>query len=478
MRRVKQSGIPWKWMIIPALILAAVMPPHARAAEEPAPPPAAAALEPLTLEQAVATGLALNPRVREADANLRAAQATVTRAEAARSVTADVQVTNTHVSNVPELFFPVPAPPPQFLTFEKIEVTRAQQTTGTVTIAQPLYTGGQIPAAIRQTRAGESASSQQLRRTVQSVANDVKQAYYAVLLGADLVRVAQEALDAAREHLRVAQAHFDAGTAPRFDVLRAETRVAQSEQQLIQARNGLDLARAALDNTMGVPQGREYDLTTSFAAPGAPAPPLEELLEQADAARSEIGQVRAQVAASGAAADLARSERHPTLGIAAIYNRVLDATAFQVSNWTFALQAQLTIFNGEQTSAAVAQARRQQDSARALLEQVRQGIALEVRQAFLNISSARERIAAAAKGVEQAEEAYRIAIVRYNAGVSISVEVIDAQVALSAARTDYSRAVYDHNVALAQLEYAVGAWEPAQEQRASKPVPQTEKSSS
>ncbi|UCH33058.1 MAG: TolC family protein, partial [Armatimonadota bacterium] len=238
----------------------------------------------------------------------------------------------------------------------------------------------------------------------------------------------------------------------------------------IQARNGLDLSRAALNNAMGVPQDREYDLATSFVKPLAEVDDLAALVAQAEQARPETRQVEAQIAAAGAAADLARSAKHPTLGVGWVYNRVLDMSAFQVSNWTLALQAAITIFDGKQTSAAVARARREQDSARALLEQLRQGIALEVRQAYLSLGSARERIAAAAKGVEQAEEAYRIATVRYDAGVSISVEVIDAEVALSSARNQYAHAVYDYNVGLAQLEYAVGATQPGEQQSAAAPI--------
>jgi len=439
-------------------------------ATTPAPPTAPA----LSLEQAVSNGLQYNPTVAEAYQNLNASRALVLQARSARSVTAKLQVVHSRVSEVPSITLPVPAPPPQLISFETVQFGRLQNTQGTLTIAKPLYTGGKIEAAVRQSRAGEMATDEQLRRTYQTVVERVKGAYYAVLVAADLVKVAQEAAAASREHLRVAQAHFDAGTAPRFDMLRAEAQVAQSEQTVIQTRNGLNLARAALDNAMGLPQGQEYNLTTVFASPQGEAAPLQTLIDQAEKARPEVTQIEAQIEAAAGAIALARSEKRPTLGVAWVYTRVLDTSVFQITSWTLGLQADLTIFNGKQTIAAVAHARSQQESARALLDQVRQGIALQVRQSYLDLNSARERIAAAAKGVTQAEEAFRIAQVRYTAGVSISVEVLDAQAALTVARVSYARAVYDYNVALAQLEFATGAWQPT-ELPAPQPLPAAEK---
>ncbi|UCH35015.1 MAG: TolC family protein, partial [Armatimonadota bacterium] len=205
--------------------------PYPASAEETA---AAQAPESLTLDDAIATALELNPRLHEAEQNLRAARATVVQARAGKSLTANLEVVRTHVSDVAEFVLPVPAPPPEYISFEQVTFGRKDQTQGTLTVAKPLYTGGAVPAAVRQASAGVSAQSEQLTRVRQSVVNDVKQAYYGVLLAADLVRVAEQTVDAAGEYVRLAQAIFDAGTAPRFDVLRAETRLAESEQLLIQ----------------------------------------------------------------------------------------------------------------------------------------------------------------------------------------------------------------------------------------------------
>jgi len=419
---------------------------------------AAPAPEPLSLEQAVTTALTLSPLLYQAEQELLAARDGVTQARAAGSVTAEIGVTQTRVSEVSTLTLAVPAPPPDYVTFQTVSLGSKDNTTGTLTVAKPLYTGGRIPAAARQARAGADATLAGLQRTRQTVTNDVQRAYYGALVAADFVAVAEGALTSAREHLRVAQARQDAGVAPRFDVLRAKARGAQSEQALIQARNGLNLARAALNHAMGVGQDREFVLTTPLAEPTDTAGlDLTALVSRARETRPEIHQTQALIEAAGAGVSLARSAKHPTLGVAWMYSRPLETSAFQVSNWTLALTAGLNIFDGRQTSAAVSRARHERERARGLLEQVRQGIALQVRQAYLDLDSARERITAATAGVTEAEEAHRVAGLRYEAGVGISVEVIDAEVAVASAGNDYARAVYDYNVAAAQLEYAVGA---------------------
>lgn len=95
-------------------------------------------------------------------------------------------------------------------------------------------------------------------------------------------------------------------------------------------------------------------------------------------------------------------------------------------------------------------------SAEETLQQVRESVALEVKQDYLNILSAKEKIRATEAAVDEAEEAYKIATVRYKSGVGINLDVLDAQYNLNSARTNYITALYDYNVGLATLEKALG----------------------
>ena len=88
--------------------------------------------------------------------------------------------------------------------------------------------------------------------------------------------------------------------------------------------------------------------------------------------------------------------------------------------------------------------------------QAREKVELEIRQDYLSVFAAKEQIRAAEATVEQAEEAYKIATIRYQSGVGINLDVLDAQLALSQAKTNYVTALYDYNIGLATLEHAMG----------------------
>ena len=108
------------------------------------------------------------------------------------------------------------------------------------------------------------------------------------------------------------------------------------------------------------------------------------------------------------------------------------------------------------TDAQIKSANAAVKSAKESLEQIRESVALEVRQDYLNILAAKEKIRATEAAVAEAEEAYKIATVRYKSGVGINLDVLDAQYNLNAARTNYITAMYDYNVGLATLEKALG----------------------
>ena len=90
------------------------------------------------------------------------------------------------------------------------------------------------------------------------------------------------------------------------------------------------------------------------------------------------------------------------------------------------------------------------------LLKARESIELEVRQNYLNVFAAKEQIRATEAAVQQAEEAYKIATVRYTSGVGINLDVLDAQLLLNQARTNYITALYDYNIGIATLEKAMG----------------------
>jgi outer membrane protein TolC len=278
-----------------------------------------------------------------------------------------------------------------------------------------------------------------------------------VLKAQELREVARQSVAQAQEHRRLAQVNVEAGTAAPFDVVRADVEVANAEEGRLQAENGVELAKAALNTALGrdpntpvevVPVQREV----------APAPEPEPILKEALASRPELAGLEQNVAIAQEGAKIARGGRQPNVILDANYNQQ-TATAFSEDfSWNASVVVSMPLWDGGLARAQEAESKQQVKQLRQTYEQVRQGIALEVKQSLLSIEEARQRIATAETAVTQAEESLRIARVRYEAGVSPNVELTDAETALTLARTNRVNATYDYALALARLDKARGAY--------------------
>jgi outer membrane protein TolC len=120
------------------------------------------------------------------------------------------------------------------------------------------------------------------------------------------------------------------------------------------------------------------------------------------------------------------------------------------------LAVSLNVFDSGLTRAKINEAQMDVDKAREQARQTKDGIALEVRQAYLNMKEAEKRIDTSGVAVTKAEEDFKIAQIRYSAGVGTNLDVIDAQVALTQAKTNYVQSLYDYNTSRANLNKAMG----------------------
>jgi outer membrane protein TolC len=341
----------------------------------------------------------------------------------------------------------------------------------------------------------------------------VYNAYYGVLRADAYVGVQQEAIAAAQEQLRVADAQYRAGTLAEFDVLRAAVQVENLRQQLVTAVKNTSLARAQLLNAIGIDPNTSVNVeavplpspppvppivpTPSALAEGT-APPtltptatadlgepsvlptdipldLPTALAEAYDARPEVQNAANAVRTAERNVDLARRGKRPDVSLNGQYLFTPDVAGFSANKKSWSLNAQLNIpiFDGGLTRARVDESKSDVEAARNALEQSRQAVGLEVRTALLNLQEANRNRQTAAANVVQAREALRIAQVRFQAGVSTTVEVTDAQSALTQAQNNQVNADYDYLGAEAQLRRALGRMVPSETRTAveTKPGP-------
>jgi outer membrane protein TolC len=128
----------------------------------------------------------------------------------------------------------------------------------------------------------------------------------------------------------------------------------------------------------------------------------------------------------------------------------------RVSGWTAGVQAQWNIFDGRATAGRVIQARSQLEQAKLSQSATTLAIEVQVRQAYSSLIEAWELVQASGKTVEQAQEALRLANVRYGAGTATQLDVLSSQVYLIQAQLNQLQANYGYHVSLATMRQAIG----------------------
>jgi len=318
---------------------------------------------------------------------------------------------------------------------------------------------GIIRTAIRAADLTLTVSELEFERTRNDTILQVVQAYQGVARAEEFVRVADEALRNAQERLRLIRAQVEAGVAAQFDLLRAETAVAQAEQAVLNARNQRELAAAALNNLLGRDLNTPVQVAKPERLPELQLPPLETLTQQAFQNRPELIAAQRGIELAQVGITSARRSLLPNIVLTGQADFNLNTSVFNPRRETYTGVAVLSvpIWDGGIARAREAQARDDLEIAQLRLKQAQEGIALEVRQAYLNLQDAQKRLEVARKGLEQATEALRLARVRFEAGVSPQLEISDAELAFTQAQTNLVNAQFDYLDAYAALLRAIGA---------------------
>lgn len=322
------------------------------------------------------------------------------------------------------------------------------------TLRQLVFSWGKVSAGIQAAEAALRQSRDELGSTERSVKIQVHDAFYELLLSQRLVEVAEERLAQRERVLDVAEKRFDAGVVNEFEVIRARVDVANARTPIIQSRNRVRQATARLNNLLAREQ------TDPVEAQGAlehvPLGPLslEEVVERAVARRPELAALRAAREIAERNLDIARAEDKPEVTLDAEYGfatQHLEHLNTDRERWGAGLSLRFPLFDGGRTRGLVAQARSQLRDVDLSASQLREEITLEAKIALDGLAEAEEIIRASSLNIEQAEKALELAETSYRYGVAIILDVSDAQLALTVARTDHARSLRDHMLAKAQV---------------------------
>ena len=416
---------------------------------------------PLSLADAINLALAQNPAVLRARKDLEAAQgiAVQTRAIALPSLGvsgsyAAVQRSDVDIIEAPTLTFGTP-----------------QNWSSQARLVQNFYEGGRILSALRVANLTKEQSLLNYQTALADTVVNVQLAYYDVLLAVQLITVQEASVELLDRELADTTRRFDAGTVPRFNVLRAEVEVANARPRLISARHSLRTAKNNLANLLGlnIPPATFEDIPLTLSG-RLEAEPYDVELPRAVALalerRTELGALRKAQALRKEDVVNAKAGYQPVLqGYFGydVHNSILSQDPSVVKNgWIAGVQMSWNIFDGRRTQGRVAEATANYDRARVDLDDAARRIELEVRTSYSRFIEAREVLDSQKKVQEQAEEAVRLARARNEAGTGTQLDVLSAQTALTEARTTQIQALHDYAAARAQLQRAIGMSVPSE----------------
>jgi outer membrane protein len=335
-----------------------------------------------------------------------------------------------------------------------------------VQLTQTIYDGGRLVAAFRAADTTKKQALAQYQTAVVSTLLNVRLAYYDVLLAAEQITVHEASVNLLQKELEDQQHRFDAGTVPKFQVLRADVALANEKPVLIQARNNYRISKNNLVNLLGYDLPREIweDVPLNLTDTLATTPydvNLPDAIQQALARRTELIALRRTEELQKLNIVNARAGYKPTVQLIAGYNYLNSAFSTDIGDEIhggFAgAQMNWNIFDGLLTHGKVIQAKAEHEKSQTDVSDEARQIELEVRTDYSSFIEAKEILDSQAKVQEEADEALREAKARAEAGTSTQLDVLDAENSLTQARATQVQAQHDYVAARARLEHAIGA---------------------
>lgn len=415
---------------------------------------AAPAQTPLTLKDAVKQALGRHPSLETATARIQAAASRVGQARAGYLPRVQY-MENFMRGNNPVYVFGSLLTQRQF-TAANFDIARLNRPDALnnfqsmVTTEQLIYDFGGVKNGVKAAEFAQKMSEAEKRAAELNLVAHVARVYHGVTLAEQALHVAREALKTAEADLKRAQTVRDAGLATEADVLAVQVHVAAMREQEIRREADLKVARAALNEALGLPLETPHKLIT----PLTPAPPVD---VSSQALRPEIEQIRFARQAADAQARSARSGYLPQIAFRATIE--VDRQEFfnkGGGNWLIMGSVRWNLFDGNRTRQAVAEARATASVAEAAERQYTNALRLELTKALADFDAATERIAVTEAGVSQAEESLRIIRNRYSNGLATVTELLRAQTALLDARTRRLAAIHDQRLAAVEVERSAG----------------------
>lgn len=325
-----------------------------------------------------------------------------------------------------------------------------------LTASLPIFTGGKLKGTIKQAKANYQYNEVGVQRTYNEMRSTVTDGYFNMLQADNIQKLSAESVTRLEDHLKNVQAQYDVGVVAKVDVLRSQVELANAKQTLIQAENAYQVSEANMNKIVGLPMDTNLKLDNLLVY-NAYDKNMDDCLAYAAEHRPELMQAKYGVDAAKGALLVARSGHMPQVAANAT-QQWYDSNwpGDENGNWGVGVNVSLNVFDTGVTLSKIHGAEADLKKAEETYRNTVDSVNLDVRSNYLGLREAEKRISTTKLAVEQADEDYRIAQLRYMSGVGTNTDVLDAQVALTQAKTNYTKALYDYNTSKTALETSIG----------------------
>lgn len=311
-------------------------------------------------------------------------------------------------------------------------------------LSLPLYTGGQISHGIKAARKAHQGTLYQWERQKQILQYQVAEVYLGILLAEEMESTIQHALKTVERHVKMAEDYYHVGMITQGDVLRAQVEKGKVEDLLLKVQNQKRTARIALNILMGEDPEKTWEYKTPDVLMDLTIPDPKESFPLALAQRKDYQAYLVFLESLKENLFRMKAQRFPTIGVSAQMDWYDDRfLGNHGDNATLAIALKLPLFTGGELKGKVHQAQAMVNEVKEQMEQMKDGIFLQLQEAYGKVLEGKKRWEVGKGKVEAAKKNLSIMEERYKKGVAKIVDLLDADTALREAQTRLTQAKHD-----------------------------------
>lgn len=413
---------------------------------------------PLTIDEAIRLGIDNSKSLKVALAKVAGAQAKFDETRAARLLAVKLQAGYQRLSEIDPFDVQLPFSPNPI----QISPVVLNNYSTRLSFTQPIFTGWKLSKLVDAASFIEQASYFDAEKEKVELVYNIKQAYWGLFKLIEVKRVIDENIEQIRAHLSDVQNMMSQGMATKSDLLKVQVQLSSTELSQIDSDNSVRLAMMGLNSFLALPLDTEIITTSKIETGEHRWDSLAVYVEQAHANRDDIKAAEMRIHATDASVFAARGGRFPQIHLYGNYvyarpnPRILPARDEFVDTWDVGVTLSFDVWNWGMTTYQSQQAEAALSQTRYIFEALKDVVTLDVHQSYFSLIQMKGKVNVAEKGMELAEENFRIAKNKFAFDIATNTDLLDAEVTLLQAQLNHTIAVVDYELAHAKLLQAIG----------------------